>query len=72
MSTDAQVRLILAHLRKGLTLTAKEARALFRCDRLAARIKDLRYSGHDIYTTMESGGGKRWARYSLIKEAQDG
>ena len=72
MSTEAQVKQVMDHLRKGLTLTAKEARIMFRCDRLAARIQDLRDAGHDIHTTMETGGRKRWARYSLIKEAGNG
>jgi len=72
MSTEAQAKQIMSHLRKGLTITAKEARILFRCDRLAARIQDLRDAGHDIHTAYETGGGKRWGRYSLIKEAKNG
>ena len=61
---------IMAHFRKGLTLTDKESIALFGKYRLAARIKDLRNDGHDILTTPEpNDNGGNHGRYSLIKEA---
>lgn len=69
MNTEAQTKQILSHLRKGLTLTAREAIALFGCYRLAARIQDLRDAGHKIHTAFETGGGRRWGRYSLLSEA---
>lgn len=64
---------IMAHFRKGLTLTDRESRGLFRKDRLAARIKDLRNDGYTILTTMEpNGNGGQHGRYSLVKEKPNG
>lgn len=61
---------ILAHLREGKTITDGEARAMFGCNRLAARIHDLRQRGHNIKDetiTVKNRIGKdcRVARYSL-------
>ena len=66
---------IMAHFRKGLTLTARESSSLFGKDRLAARIQELREAGHNILTTPEdNGNGGRHGRYSLItdKDAENG
>lgn len=70
--SQSQNNLVLSHLKAGHTITPMEALAKFGCMRLAARIKDLRQSGHHIATTMEldERTGKRWARYSWIKEAE--
>lgn len=39
------------------------------CFRLAARVNDLRNQGHDIHTELcVSDNGKRFARYTLIKQ----
>ena len=72
---DKQCSSILNYLRthKG-GITSRDAQALFRCDRLGARIFDLRSDGHVIDTELETreneyGEKKRYARYFLIKEA---
>lgn len=73
MSTDRHKAQIMAHFRKGLSLTHRESTALFNKDRLAARIQELRAAGHRIDTVMEpNGNGGRHGRYFYIKEAQDG
>ncbi len=61
-----QTEQILAHLQSGKSLTPLDALRDFGCLRLAARIYDLIEDGHDIITTMQTDGLKRWACYSLI------
>jgi hypothetical protein len=39
---------------------------------LAARIEELRSSGHTIVTEMVSHNGKKFGQYVLIKEKQNG
>ncbi len=56
---------ILSHLKSGKSLTQIEALNLFGCMRLASRVDELR-TNHDIITTMVTGNGKSWARYSLV------
>lgn len=64
LSHNAQ---ILSHLRKGRTLTAMEAMALFRCARLSARILDLKQLGNNIHAErIRLPSGKYVAQYSLI------
>ena len=64
----SQCARILAHLKKGLTITPLEALYNFDCFRLQARIHDLREMGHEIETEMvELPNHKRVARYKLIK-----
>jgi hypothetical protein len=63
--TDSQKSEILAHLKAGESLTARECSRLFDCDRLAARIKEIRDDGHAVDMTWETDGTKRWGRYSL-------
>ena len=53
-------------------LTQMEALNLFRCMRLASRISELREDGHDILTETIDTGKKRYARYVLIKECNNG
>lgn len=73
MSTEAHRAQIMAHFRKGLSLTPDQSQKLFGKRRLAARILDLRDLGHRIETIMEpNGNGGRHARYVLIKEAENG
>ncbi len=57
---------ILNHLKRS-PLTSIEAIERFRVLRLAARIRDLRDRGHNIFSTMVERDGKRFARYSLLK-----
>lgn len=40
-TSASQSRRILTYLKEGNTITAREARLLFGCDRLAARIADI-------------------------------
>ena len=63
---------ILAHLRKGGTLTALQALELYQCLRLASRINALKSIQDDegnylypIQTEFITRNGKRVARYSL-------
>jgi len=61
-----QKDMILNWLQKGKTITPMEALEKFGCFRLAARIHNLRESGHNIVATdYETPSGKRVARYSL-------
>ena len=41
------------------------------CFRLAARINDLRMSGHKIHTEIAKKDGKRYARYHLLKKREE-
>lgn len=70
MNYASQSAQILAYLAKGYSLTHRDAQRLFNCDRLGARIYDLKNEGHNIITEMVSENGKRFARYSLIKSAR--
>ena len=58
---------ILALLRRrGVAgLSPAEARLLAGCDRLAARVRELRLEGHDIRTGSETAHGATYARYAL-------
>ena len=44
-----------------------EARLLAGCDRLAARVCELRAEGHDIRTGSETAHGATYARYRLYE-----
>ena len=70
MNYASQSAQILAYLAKGKSLTHRDAQRLFNCDRLGARIYDLKREGHQIISQMERNNGKRYARYSLIKLAK--
>lgn len=60
---------ILKFLQQGGTLTHADARFMFNCDRLAARICNLRDMGYEIDAQMiDIGQNKKVARYSLKKE----
>ena len=64
---NSQARLILRHLQSGATLTALDALDLFGCNRLAARIADLRAKGYRVQSTLiELPNGKRVASYALL------
>ena len=54
---------ILAHLKKGKTITPLEALKLFGCFRLAARIHDLRMDGHDIEVELIDVNDAKVASY---------
>jgi len=55
---------ILAYLKSGKSITPIDALNEFGCFRLAARIYELRASGHRIEKEME-GEEKRYARYYM-------
>lgn len=71
--TASQRAKILKHLQEGGHLTALQALNLFGCNRLAARIYDLKEDGHNIFKTMK-GMRNRYgtkiavAEYSLIAQ----
>ena len=57
-------------MRKHGSITAMDAIREFGCLRLAARISDLRWDGHNIETELEVGKNRqgdnvRYARYYL-------
>lgn len=55
---------ILAHLKRGRTLTPLSALRLFGCFRLGARIWSLKQAGHPITSTLiRLPSGKRVAAY---------
>ena len=58
---------ILNYLSNGKGITPIEALNKFGCFRLAARISDLRKSGHTIWTDNVTKNGKTFASYSLSK-----
>ena len=65
--TVSQKLMILNHLESKGSISALEALSLYRINRLAARVEELRKSGHDIETEMKTDmTGKRYARYRLI------
>lgn len=62
----SQSTAILEHLKSGHHITPLRALTLFRCMRLAPRIKELRQAGYRIETTMETlPSGKRIASYHM-------
>ena len=70
MQTDSQCKMILFYLKDKGSITAKEARSLCQCERLAARINDLRKLGIPIKTETKTyinkhGYPVRYAVYRL-------
>lgn len=61
-----QTQSLLKHL-KQRPITPLEALNKLDIFRLSARVKDLKYLGHTIITTLINKGGKRFAQYRLIK-----
>lgn len=67
-----QTEIILEMLKTG-PVTVPMARAHAKCERLAARIKDLRMAGHQIITErFTTPGGASAARYSLVTSTAKG
>ena len=64
-TTTTQCAAILAYMQTGNSITTPIARALCKCERLAARISDLRNKGYDIETTMHYIDGVKFASYFL-------
>ena len=67
---DAQRDAILWHLEHRGSITPIEALNELGCFRLAARIEELRRSGHGIKTIIEKRNGKRYARYVYAQRPQ--
>lgn len=68
---QSKKELILAYLRKHGSITPDEARLYCRkCERLAARISELRADGHNIITDNKDNQGKtvNYAIYRLVRE----
>lgn len=70
MQTESQCKMILFYLKERGSITAKEARSLCQCERLAARINDLRRKGIPIKTETKTYTNKhgylvRYAVYRL-------
>jgi hypothetical protein len=64
--------MILDHLNQGAGITALDSLRLYGVLRLAARIEELRKDGHTIITQTVRVGNKEIARYSLVKEDENG
>jgi len=60
---------ILDHL-TSKPITAMEALNDYGCFRLAARINELRMSGHNIHTEIKNQDGKRYAMYHLLNTTE--
>jgi len=60
----SQSNQILSHLKKS-SITPIEALTLYGCFRLAARIYDLKESGHDIQAEIVTDNDHRYARYTM-------
>lgn len=74
ISKGSQCDKILAYMREHTFINTKIARKLFRCERLASRISDLKNRGYNIGRNIvtykdEDGQTVRYAEYFLIKEA---
>ena len=52
MSTETQKLRILSYLKSGQSITSRKAKDKFGCERLAARVHELRENGHPIQKTM--------------------
>ena len=70
MQTESQCKMILLYLKERGSITSKEARSLCQCERLAARISDLRKMGIPIKTDTKTyinkhGYPVRYAVYRL-------
>jgi hypothetical protein len=65
-TNPTQADAILRHLQEGHTITPKDARSLCGCDRLGARIFELRRRGVPIRSSRRTLPGKKYvAEYCL-------
>jgi len=62
----SQTSAILSHMKRHGSIEPLTALDKYGCFRLAARINDLRYAGHQIDTEIVEKGSKRFARYRLV------
>jgi hypothetical protein len=62
----SQRQTVLDHLLAGKTLTPLKARAVYRIERLAARIFELKKAGHNIVTSVKiDESGREYAEYRI-------
>ena len=71
-NTESQNKMILEHMRTIGAITQDDAKELYACTRLPARINDLRKSGHSIQTITTHGVNRfgrkiKYARYILME-----
>lgn len=64
----SQLNQIRARLDKGHAITPIDALEMFKCFRLAARIKDLRDQGYPVNTQIIDVGEKKVAKYTKGKK----
>lgn len=57
---------VLTHLKRG-SLDPLTALRRYGCFRLGARIYELKRKGHQIVSELVERGGKRFARYRLVR-----
>ena len=67
MKPSAALILALLRRRGSAGVSPAEARLLAGCDRLAARVLELRQEGFDIRTGSETCQGATYARYRLYE-----
>jgi hypothetical protein len=72
MSNTSQNQMVLEHLQKHRSITGWDAISKYHITRLAARIKNLKDSGHCIITVMEHAENRRWAKYTLMRSKKHG
>jgi enoyl-[acyl-carrier-protein] reductase (NADH) len=72
MSNTSQNQMVLEHLQKHRSITGWDAISKYHITRLAARIKNLKDSGHNIITVMEYAESRRWAKYTLMRSKKNG
>ena len=67
MSIESQNKMIRKRLERGLRINPLQALSLYQCQRLAARIKDLRYAGMAIQDRFITNPAtkKRYKEYWL-------
>jgi hypothetical protein len=64
----SQTQSILSHLKRHRRITPLEALRAYRCFRLAARIQELRESGHNIVTRLVHKRGATYAEYNYKRK----
>lgn len=68
--TESQNKQILAHLKRGGSITGLAAVERFGCTRLAARVRDLKDAGHAISGRwITTDAGKRFKEYYIAERA---
>lgn len=71
-STKSQNDQVMHHLKKYKSIVLGDAIFKYGITRLASRIYDLKCMGHEIHSELIKENGKRFAKYTLVKEKQNG